>query len=168
MTHKAMPARKVDEAVLVLMERALVPYFLVSWDGPGYSHVRPDMFYRASHGRAQSAVLYCFLLLIVPVALAQEVEKPKCSADTLGQLWPAGANHDSALFAKHSRCGELEMCVRRVWRYRWEMLSVRLDQLAKSGQLRKPAGCETDAELESRDRKASVTEAPAQAPADKN
>jgi hypothetical protein len=112
--------------------------------------------------------MLCWLLLIVPVALAQDAEKPKCSADTLGQLWPADANHDSALFAKHSRCGELEMCVRKIWRYRWETLSVRVDQLAKNGQFRKPAGCETDAELESRDRKAAVTEAPAQAPTDKN
>jgi hypothetical protein len=126
------------------------------------------MFSMASDGRRLSPMLGYLLLLIVPVALAQEGEKPKCGADTLGQLWPADANHDSALFVKHSRCGELEMCVRKVWRYRWEMLSVRLDQLAKDGQLRKPAGCETDVELESRDRKASVTEAPAQAPADKN
>jgi len=126
------------------------------------------MFSLMSHEPTQIAALCCFLLLMVPVALAQDVEKPKCSADTVGQLWPADANHDSALFAKHSRCGELELCVRRVWRYRWETLSVRLDQLAKNGQIHKPAGCETEPELESRDRKASVTETPAQAPADKN
>ena len=126
------------------------------------------MFSTASHGRARSAVLCFFLLLIVPVVVAQDVEKPKCSADTVGQLWPTDANHDSALFAKHSRCGDLELCVRKLWRYRWETLSVRLDQLAKNGQFHKPAGCETDSELESRDRKASVIQAPAQATTEKN
>jgi hypothetical protein len=68
--------------------------------------------------------------------------KPACSAKIAGQLWPEAANHDPALRKKLSRCGELELCTRGIWRYRWESLTVRIDQLRGGSQLPKPAGCE--------------------------
>jgi hypothetical protein len=70
--------------------------------------------------------------------------KPACNAETAGRWWPEGANQDPALRKKMARCGELQICARGHWRYRWEPLTVRLDQLRGGESLPKPAGCEAD------------------------
>lgn len=90
----------------------------------------------------------------MPVAVAQEGERPKCNARLAGQLWPADANQDEASFAKHSRCGDLEICARGILRYRWQTLTVRFDQLRKNGELHKPAGCGADSDMDGRNRSA--------------
>jgi hypothetical protein len=77
---------------------------------------------------------------------AADNPKPACTKQTLGQMWPAAANRDPVFRSKLSRCGELEVCVRGVWRYRWERLTVRLDQLHGASRIKKPAVCEAIAE----------------------
>jgi hypothetical protein len=68
--------------------------------------------------------------------------KPACDASTAGQLWPEAANHDSKLRKKFSRCGELEVCTLSKRRYKWKLITVRIDQLRDGSGLQKPAGCE--------------------------
>jgi hypothetical protein len=104
--------------------------------------------------RTKSVLQCCLLSLIVCAAgLAQEAERPACNAGNLGQFWPAEADHDRRLAAQLSRCGELQICKRGAWRYRWEALSVRVDQLSKDGHIRTPAGCAQGPETGSRDRR---------------
>jgi hypothetical protein len=76
------------------------------------------------------------------LCLASDDPKPACNAGNLGSLWPEAANHDPRLRKKMARCGELELCTHGIWRYRWESLTVRIDQLRGGKALPKPAGCE--------------------------
>jgi hypothetical protein len=48
--------------------------------------------------------------------------KPACNARTRGKLWPEKAG-------RHSLAGPIEMCALRLWRYRWEQLTVDVSQL---------------------------------------
>jgi hypothetical protein len=81
------------------------------------------------------------------LCLAAGDPKPACNAGSVGRLWPEAANHDPKLRKKMARCGELELCTRGIWRYRWESLTVRLDQLPGGSRLPKPAACEASPEL---------------------
>ena len=72
------------------------------------------------------------LIAVAPLALPDEPQKPACDKSTAGQFWPPEANQDHQALARLARCGELEMCVRNVWRHHWEKLTVRADQLGKS------------------------------------
>ena len=76
------------------------------------------------------------------LSFAADDVKPVCEAATGGLLWPEAANHDSQLRKKFSRCGELEVCTRGRWHFRWQSVTVRLDQLRGGSQFAKPAGCE--------------------------
>lgn len=76
------------------------------------------------------------------LCLASDDLKPACDADNAGQLWPEAANHDPSVRRKSSRCGELEICKLAKKHYRWELVTIRLDQLRGGSQLPKPAGCE--------------------------
>ncbi len=80
------------------------------------------------------------------VCAAAEDSRPACNAVNLGRLWPESANHDPKLRKKMARCGELELCTRGIWRYHWESLTVRLDQLPGGFKLAKPAGCDASPE----------------------
>src|SRR5205809_7399114 len=73
---------------------------------------------------------------------AADPSRPACNAQTFGKMWPDSANHSKAQLSKLARCGELAICTRGVWRYRWESLTVRLDQLRGGSKLPKPAACE--------------------------
>ena len=81
------------------------------------------------------------------LCLAADASRPRCNKKTAGQMWPDAANHDQQLQARLARCGELQMCVREAWRYRWELLTVRIDQLPGGSGLGKPAACEISLEL---------------------
>jgi hypothetical protein len=81
-------------------------------------------------------------LLIASACLASDDPKPACNAATAGQLWPEAANHDSNLRKKFSRCGELEVCTLSKRRYKWKLITVRIDQLRGDSGLQKAAGCE--------------------------
>jgi hypothetical protein len=76
------------------------------------------------------------------LSFATDYVKPTCDANTAGSLFPEAANHDAQLRKKFSRCGELEVCTRGRWHFRWQPVTVRLDQLRGGSQLPKPAGCE--------------------------
>jgi hypothetical protein len=84
-------------------------------------------------------------LLVVSASvlcLASDDAKTTCDATTAGLLWPEAANHDFKLRKKFSRCGELEVCTRGRWHFRWQSVTVRLDQLRGGSQFAKPADCE--------------------------
>jgi hypothetical protein len=74
--------------------------------------------------------------------------KPKCDAKTAGELWPAEANKDRMLSAKLARCGELQICVRGHYKYRWESPTVRVDQLSPRAGKPIPAECDASAPFE--------------------
>ena len=68
--------------------------------------------------------------------------KPECNRGNAGRFWPEAANHDAKVRNKMARCGELERCSHGKWRYGWESMTVRIDQLRGGSGLPKPAGCE--------------------------
>jgi hypothetical protein len=72
--------------------------------------------------------------------------KPECNRKNAGKLWPQAANRDRGSLSKLARCGELQICTRGVWRYHWESLTVRVDQLRGGAKFQKPAGCEVSPE----------------------
>lgn len=74
---------------------------------------------------------------------SQEWEKPACTRDLAGQFWPLEANTDSRLLKKYARCGQLEICTRRAWRYQWRQATVTVNQLRKRSV--PAAGCEESA-----------------------
>ncbi len=81
------------------------------------------------------------------LCLASDDLKPACDAESIGQLWPEAANHDSKLRKRSSRCGELKVCtLAKHHRYRWESVTVRVDQLRGGSYLPKPADCEVQPE----------------------
>lgn len=72
--------------------------------------------------------------LAIPLSglcLAGQDGKPRCSAKLRGRYWPEQANSDARLAVTLARSGQLEMCAARVWKYRWETLTVHVSQLAK-------------------------------------
>jgi len=100
-----------------------------------------------------------FALLLAATSLlclGSDADKPACTRDNAGQLWPEAANHDAKERRRLAQCGELELCARGIWRYHWEPLTVRFDQLNRNGRTAKPAGCEIlPQELSSGDRRVS-------------
>lgn len=89
----------------------------------------------------------CLVLLALGVSwAAAEEPRPACNKNNVGQLWPNAANRDHVVLSKMARCGELEICTRGVWRYSWERLTVRLDQLRGGSKFRKPPACEVQPE----------------------
>jgi hypothetical protein len=55
---------------------------------------------------------------------------------------PDAANDNPRMVMKLSRCGELEVCTRGAWRYRWKSPTVTIEQLREGAKWRRPAGCE--------------------------
>jgi len=92
---------------------------------------------------------------------AEDAVRPKCTKKNVGQMWPEAANHDHKVLSRLAHCGELQMCIRDVWRYRWDSLTVRLDQLRGGSAFRKPAGCEVLPDAGTQDR-AYTSEVPAE------
>ena len=81
------------------------------------------------------------------LCVAADSSKPACNAHNYGLMWPDAANHDPKTLVKLSQCGELQICSRPGLRYRWESLTVRVDQLGRAKK--KPAprpGCEEPAD----------------------
>ena len=86
--------------------------------------------------------IYVATVVCIGLGFGAEDPKPACNELTAGKLWPDAANQDAKLRKRLARCGELELCTRGVWRYRWEALTVRLDQLRGGESIVKPVGCE--------------------------
>ena len=83
------------------------------------------------------------LAAVSTLCLADDISKPACNAQNYGRMWPDAANHDPKMLTKLSQCGELQICTRPGFRYRWESLTVRVDQLRRGKKKpATPAGCE--------------------------
>lgn len=84
-------------------------------------------------------LLIVFVVMAWP-GLGEESAKPACNTGNQGRLWPEAANVDRQAARRAERCGELQVCTRGVWRYRWEPLTVHVQQLAGRSSLQIP-GC---------------------------
>jgi hypothetical protein len=71
------------------------------------------------------------ILLLSLMSAAPEAPRPPCNAATRGLLWPSQANFDSTEAVRLFRDGELTMCIRGDWKFRWESLSVNVHHLGK-------------------------------------
>lgn len=65
-------------------------------------------------------------LLAVDAAAAA---RPVCNGENAGVMWPLEANFNPALVSKLSRDGQLWLCGRGHWRFRWEKAAVHVNQL---------------------------------------
>ena len=70
------------------------------------------------------------LVLISASAGSQPSEKPRCTKENRGMVWPP----ESA----RNNCSEVEVCTFHIWNYRWESVTVHVSQLAKNKR-RRPA-----------------------------
>lgn len=104
-----------------------------------------------------SAIMIYVLLLPAAAQGAVEPERPACSSALEGQFWPLQANSDRKLASKLARCGQLDMCSRGMFRYRWRSMTVRVDQLSRKAELKAPAGCDASVEDPSADREIPKT-----------
>ena len=80
------------------------------------------------------------------LCLAQDSARPLCTKENVGAMWPEAANHDHKALLHLARCGALQMCVRNGTRFRWEPLTVRIDQLRGGSKVDQPSGCEASPE----------------------
>lgn len=80
-------------------------------------------------GRLQRVLLFSVFLSLP--GYSQQPDKPRCTAQTRGQFWPDEANHDPKAARALAKEGKLELCTAKIWRYRWEPLSVTLTDLIK-------------------------------------
>ena len=58
-------------------------------------------------------------------------DKPKCSAKIQSQFWPTEANADRIVRAVAARQGKLEMCSAYGWKYRWQSVTMSIEQYRK-------------------------------------
>ena len=63
------------------------------------------------------------------LALLLVSARPHCSAETVGQMWPETANHDSGLLLRLAREGNLRICAVGLWKYQWQSPTVSLRQM---------------------------------------
>ncbi len=80
------------------------------------------------------------------LCLAEDAPRPRCNSENVGEMWPDAANHDPKALVRLARCGELQMCVRNGKKFRWEALTVRIDQLGGGSKNGQPSGCEVSPE----------------------
>jgi hypothetical protein len=79
---------------------------------------------------------YLQVVLVLPaVAIglqaASQEARPACSAARVGDFWPEAANTDKEMAQSLVRSGELSICTRTPeWRYRWDQLSITINQLS--------------------------------------
>lgn len=86
--------------------------------------------------------LKCLLLLLaLAVCPLRADPRPACNAQARGRLWPAEAEQDARAAHRLARCGQLLMCTGGLWRYRWQRLTVRVDQLQKGAKAQPPPAC---------------------------
>ncbi|MFZ0592242.1 MAG: hypothetical protein WAM39_17395 [Bryobacteraceae bacterium] len=67
-------------------------------------------------------------------------DRPVCNKMTAGELWPPQAKTHRAAFWRLSQSGELEVCSRAPWHYRWESLTVNVHYLAARQRTQGDAG----------------------------
>jgi hypothetical protein len=76
-------------------------------------------------------VIYALLLPAAASPNAIEPERPACSSALEGQFWPLRANSDRKLASRLAHCGQLDICSRGTFKFRWRPLTVRVDQLSR-------------------------------------
>jgi hypothetical protein len=70
-------------------------------------------------------------LMVLGWALAFAAEEPpRCGQSLRGTLWPVEANSKQEARRQALKCGELRMCTRGLWRFRWEAVGVPYWRLA--------------------------------------
>ena len=80
-------------------------------------------------------------LLVVACGLGVAAqEPPRCGRSLRGTLWPEEANENREARQDALKCGELRICTRGLWRFRWEPVG---GPYGKLGGGKAPAGCET-------------------------
>ena len=98
-------------------------------------------------------ILFAIAAMILASGLAsasqqpepQDSDRPACTSQNTGELYPAAANKDRELAQKLVRCGQLEICTRTgTWRYKWQHLSITLDQMIarKNGTVPPTPNCD--------------------------
>ena len=60
--------------------------------------------------------------------------KPVCNSQSLGTFWPESANSDRRNLYALSHTGELELCTRGFYKYRWQSLTVSYQELLKAAK----------------------------------
>lgn len=80
-------------------------------------------------GSFRRALMLVFLLSLT--GFAQQPAKPVCSAKIRGQFWPNEANHSPAAIRTLAQSGKLELCAARMWKFRWESLTINYADLLK-------------------------------------
>jgi hypothetical protein len=65
------------------------------------------------------------------MCFAQSIsDLPVCNKKNVGELWPPEALADRVAFRRLSQSGELEVCSRVSWHYRWKSLTVNVRDLS--------------------------------------
>ena len=82
-----------------------------------------------------------FVLYLISAGGSATGEKPPCNAANAGVWWPPEANRDPKAAMRLARCGELQICSRAFFRFKWQSPTVRFDQLAEDGSVQPPAEC---------------------------
>jgi len=82
------------------------------------------------------------LLLGASTVLCLAEDRPPCNSENVGEMWPETANHDHKEVVRLARCGQLQMCVQHGKKFRWESLTVRIDQLRDPAKLEPGDACE--------------------------
>ena len=79
-----------------------------------------------THGDGERLRTLLIAALLPGLVLADE-KPPKCDAHRVGEFWPKPENGNIGQLAHD---GNLQVCARTsTWRYRWEYLTVSVDQL---------------------------------------
>lgn len=60
--------------------------------------------------------------------------KPVCNASHAGEFWPPSANDGQKSMYEASRSGDLEICERGIYRYKWRPLTVSYRKLVKNAK----------------------------------
>ena len=72
------------------------------------------------------------LLAVVSSTQSQTQDKPACVKQRAGEFWPAEANSSPKALHELARSGQLEVCSCKLWRYKWESLTVSVKALQES------------------------------------
>jgi hypothetical protein len=72
-------------------------------------------------------LIYTLVLISASAGLPPS-ERPRCTKENRGMVWPPESARDA--------CSEVEVCTFHVWNYRWDAVTVHVSQLAKNKRRR--------------------------------
>ena len=85
---------------------------------------------------------FSIFVALAATTVAEDDRRPVCDAQNVGRMWPDEANYDPAALNRLARCGQLSICRRGVWHYRWYAPVVRVDQLRDGAAAKNIGVCE--------------------------